>query len=177
MIVNDNEIYFSKIKDNAIIPSKREEDAGYDFYACFDEDFFVIDALSTKAIPTGIATAFSKKYYAQVEERGSTGKIGMKKSSGVIDSGYRGEWFIMTYNANNKPLIISKISAEELPENFSVDGKNYNKNEVVLYPYTKAICQAVMHEVPNLQVKEVAYDQLLKFESERGETCLGKSGK
>ena len=109
------------------IPSKKEEDAGYDFYACFEEDFFVIEALSTKAVPTGIATAFSKKYYAQVEERGSTGKVGMKKSSGVIDSGYRGEWFIMTYNANNKPLIISKIPAEELAETFEFNGKTYNK--------------------------------------------------
>ena len=65
MIVNDDEILFAKVKENAQIPSKKEEDAGYDFYACFEEDFFVIEALSTKAVPTGIATAFSKKYYAQ----------------------------------------------------------------------------------------------------------------
>ena len=177
MIVNDDEILFAKVKENAQIPSKKEEDAGYDFYACFEEDFFVIEALSTKAVPTGIATAFSKKYYAQVEERGSTGKVGMKKSSGVIDSGYRGEWFIMTYNANNKPLIISKVPAEELAETFEFNGKTYNKNEVVIYPYSKAICQVVMHVLPELKSKEVSYDEILKYESERGSSCLGASGK
>ena len=78
----------------------------------------------------------------------------MKKSSGVIDSGYRGEWFIMTYNANNKPLIISKIPAEELAETFEFNGKTYNKNEVVIYPYSKAICQVVMHVLPELKSKK-----------------------
>ena len=31
MIVNDDEILFAKVKENAQIPSKKEEDAGYDF--------------------------------------------------------------------------------------------------------------------------------------------------
>ncbi len=177
MIVYDNEIYFAKVNKDAIIPSKKDEDAGYDIYACFAEDFFVIDSFSTKAIPTGIASALSKKYYVQIEERGSTGKIGMKKSSGVIDSGYRGEWFIMTYNANSKPLVITKTPAEELAENFEINGKVYSKAQVVLYPYTKAICQAVLHEVPQLEVKEISFEDLQKIESERGSTCLGESGK
>ena len=32
-------IYFAKVKPEAKIPSKRDEDAGYDIYACFEEDF------------------------------------------------------------------------------------------------------------------------------------------
>ena len=39
---NEDKIYFAKMKEGAVIPTKREEDAGYDLYACFDEDFFVI---------------------------------------------------------------------------------------------------------------------------------------
>src|SRR5690606_33646017 len=29
-------VYFAKVKPHAIIPSKRDEDAGYDIYACVD---------------------------------------------------------------------------------------------------------------------------------------------
>ena len=30
------EIIFAKVKENAIIPSKEEENAGFDIYACWD---------------------------------------------------------------------------------------------------------------------------------------------
>ena len=56
--INDDKIYFAKMKENAIIPSKKKEDAGYDLYACFDEDYFVIEPFKTRPVPTGIACAF-----------------------------------------------------------------------------------------------------------------------
>lgn len=175
--IEENEIYFAKTKPNAIIPTKKLEDAGYDFYACFDEDFFVIEPYKTKAVPTGIATAFSSKYYAQVEERSSMAKIGIKKSGGVIDSGYRGEWLIMTYNTNTVPFIISKKPIDTLPENFTIDGKQYNKEKVILYPYQKAIAQVVMQIVPVLNSKELPYEELLEIASARGTKGFGSSNK
>ena len=175
--VEENEIYFSKIRPTAIIPSKKNEDAGYDFYADFDEDFFVIKPGQTKGIPTGIATAFSSKYYAQVEERSSMAKIGIKKSGGVIDSGYRGEYFIMTYNTNDKPFVISKKPIDELEETFEINGEKFNKENVILYPKTKAICQVVLQIVPDLQAKEISYDELKEIASERSTGAFGSSGK
>jgi len=177
MEVNENEIYFSKIRPTAIIPTKKDEDAGYDVYADFDEDFLVIEPGKTKAVTTGIATAFSNKYYAQIEERSSMAKLGIKKSGGVFDSGYRGEYMIMTYNTNDKPFIISKIAIDELGETFEVDGISYNKSDVILYPYTKAICQIVMQIVPDLQIKEIDYDKLKEIKSERMTDGFGSSGK
>ena len=38
-------IKFAKVKPNAKIPTKREEDAGYDIYACFDEDYITINCI------------------------------------------------------------------------------------------------------------------------------------
>ena len=175
--LKENEIAFAKIRETAIIPSKKLEDAGYDFYANFEEDYFVIKPHATRAVPTGIACAFSSKYYAQVEERGSTGKIGMKKSSGVMDSGYRGEYLIMTYNTNDVPLVISKIAADEMPEEFEVDGVNYKKADVIVYPYSKAVCQVVLHEVPVLEEREISYEELCSIASERGTGRFGHSGK
>ena len=175
--LKENEIVFAKIRETAIVPTKKLEDAGYDLYANFEEDYFVIKPHETRAVPTGIAIAFSSKYYAQVEERGSTGKIGMKKSSGVFDSGYRGEYLIMTYNTNDKPIVISKVAADDMPESFEVGGATYAKESVIVYPYTKAICQLVLQEVPVLEETELSYKELCSIASERGSGRFGSSGK
>lgn len=175
--VKGDEIYFAKVKDGAKIPCKKDEDAGYDLYACFDEDYFVIEAGESKPVPTGIAAAFSSKYYAQVEERSSLGKMGIKKNGGVFDSGYRGEYWIVTYNTNKKPFVISKIDIDYVPETFEVDGKTYKKSEVLLYPYAKAICQIVLQVVPQLKSNEITYDELKQIKSQRGASGFGSSGK
>ena len=78
----DEYLIFAKVKPEATIPTKREEDAGRDLYPCFDEDYILINPLETKLIPTGIATAFSPNYYAQIQERGSTGSKGIKYGAG-----------------------------------------------------------------------------------------------
>ena len=175
--IEEDKIYFAKMNKNAIIPSKKKEDAGYDVYACFDSDYFVIEPFQTKPVPTGIAGAFSNKYYAQVEERSSTGKNGIKKSAGVFDSGYRGEYLILTYNTNNKPFIITKLDFNNIPDEIVIDSKVYNKNNVIFYPYKKAICQLILHIVPDMKVEEISYDDLLLIESERGVKGFGSSGK
>jgi dUTP pyrophosphatase len=102
LTVGENDLIFAKVKPDAIIPSKREEDAGMDVYACFQEDYIIIPAHHTKMIPTGIASALNPKYYIQIEERGSTGSKGIKKSAGIIDSGFRSEWFIIISNVTNE---------------------------------------------------------------------------
>ena len=84
MKLKDNELKFAKIRETAKLPSKREEDAGFDLYADFEEDFFVIDAFETRPVPTGIAIAFSSKWYAQIEERGSMAKLGIKNRVGFL---------------------------------------------------------------------------------------------
>lgn len=164
----ENELLFAKVKKGAIIPSKEEENAGYDLYACFEEDFMVIHPLETKLIPTGIATAFNKKRYAQIQERGSTGSKGIKYGAGVIDSGYRGEWFVPITNCNNIDLIIAKKDAKlDIPEGY----------KYILYPYEKAIAQFVMIDVPVLETKEVTLEELQSIKSNRGSGALGSSGK
>ena len=72
---NNNEIYFAKIKPTAIIPSKREEDTGYDLYPCFEEDFITIKPHESKLISTGIASAFSDEYGLIFYERGHQHKL------------------------------------------------------------------------------------------------------
>ena len=117
-------------------------------------------------IPTGLYSAFCEDYYIQLVERGSTGSKGIAQRCGVIDSSYRGEWFVPITNTTDKELIISK----EIKE--TTVTKDY-----IAYPYNKAICQAVLLPVPKVEIKEISIDEFLKLESDRGTGCLGSSGK
>ena len=168
-MIYDDELYFAKVKPDAIIPSKRDEDAAYDIYACFDEDYLVIPPHQTILIPTGIATVFSSKWVALLRERGSNGSKGLAQRAGVIDSGYRGEWFVPLTNTNRVPIVIVKKGVE-LP-------LIYENSHAILYPYEKGIAQLLMVEVPKLRTKEITYEELLQFNSERGTGALGSSGK
>ena len=166
-------IKFAKVKPNAIIPSKRDEDMGFDIYACFDEDYMVINPHETKLIPTGIASACDSEYGFVVFERGSTGSKGIARRCGVIDSGYRNEWFIGLTNTTSKVIFISKLSEHE----------TYNKYygdimpESFVYPYSKAIAQALAVPVPKTTVEEISYEELQSIQSERGMGALGSSNK
>ena len=162
-------LLFAKVREGAKIPTKRDEDAGRDLYACFDEDYMIIYPHTTALVPTGIATAFSSDYYAQIQERGSTGSKGIKYSSGVIDSGYRGEWFVALTNCNDIPVIIAK-DVERAEELFSFSKK-------IVYPYSKGIAQFVMLPVPKFEEVEVTLEDLQNIKSERGTGALGSSDK
>ena len=192
-MMKDNTLLFAKVHPDAKIPAKSAGNAGYDVYACFDEDFMIIPSFSTVMIPTGIASAMSEKYYIQIEERGSTGSKGMKKSAGVIDSSYRGEWFIAITNCDRKDIFISKLPKDELFDKYGtvvaetiVNGQEkaiktkdiwYVKETTEVYPYNKAIAQAVVHEVPVMDVEEIPYNELKNIPSERGDGKLGSTGK
>ena len=165
--MNNQKIYFAKMREGAIIPSKRIEDGAFDIYACFDEDYIEIAPHETKMIGTGLASAFSTKYVAILKERGSTGTKGMGQRAGVVDSGYRGEWFVPITNHNDKILVIMKADCKAFE----------GREDVIIYPYEKGISQCIMVEVPELRTEELSYEQLLEFKSERGTGSLGSSGK
>lgn len=168
---NAMSIYFAKIVDSAIIPTKERENAGYDFYACFAEDFLVIEPYQTRLVPTGIAWASSDEFYLQIEERSGTGSKGIKRSAGVIDSGYRGEIKIAVFNATRKTLVISKLDEDKLKKLYP------EFEDAFVYPYSKAIAQGVVHRVEDMQVNEISYEELLKIPSTRGTGAWGHSGK
>lgn len=167
-------VYFAKVKPDAQIPSKRKEDAGYDIYACVEpKDVngqmiheFYCPAFETTLVPTGIAVALPNTHYFNLKhERGSTGKISMSVLAGVVDSGYRGEIFIAITPLHKDVLITSEVTNTEVGEN------------VILYPYSKAIAQGTIDLVPQVHIEVIPYEELESIESERGKTKLGESGK
>lgn len=167
------DIKFAKVRPDAKIPSKRDEDMGFDIYACFDEDFMVINPHETKLIPTGIASTCSADYGFLVFERGSTGSKGIARRCGVIDSGYRNEWFIGLTNTTDKVMFISKLTEIDTYGHYYGD----TMPESFVYPYSKAIAQALVIPVPKASVEEITYEELQGIASERGLGALGSSGK
>ena len=170
---NEKNVYFAKVKDNAIMFKKEKENAGYDIYACFDEDYIILKPLETKLIPTGIAWASSPEFYMQIEERSSTGTKAIKKSAGVVDSGYRGEIKIVIVNCSNRDLIFSNLNDEELKNKY----KDLIKEDSLIYSTKKAIAQGIIHRVEEMNEKEISYDELLKIESNRGDKGWGSTNK
>ena len=159
-------IQFAKLRENAVIPCKRDEDSDYDLYACFDEEEFVIPAFSTRLIPTGIISAFDENLGVKFEERGSNTKWCGIVQAGVIDSGYRGEWVCAMYNGNPVPVHITKAVTEV-----------QRRSDRVLVPYGKAVCQFHVREILKVAVEEVSVDAVLARTSARGAGKLGSSGK
>lgn len=169
MVIYKNALYWAKMKPDAIIPTKRDEDAGYDIYPCFKEDYIEIKPHQTKLIPTGIASVFDSSKVAILKERGSTGTKGIGQRSGVIDSGFRSEWFVPITNLNDVPLYIAKMNSISIKDLFS-------KN-CIIYPYEKAICQAIFFDLPKINSYEISYEEILKIKSERMTGKLGSSNK
>ena len=139
-------ITFGKMYDDVRVPSKRIEDAGLDIYAYFEDDYKLIPPHETVIFHTGLVSHFSSEWYIKLDERGSTGVIGIGQRAGIIDSGYRGEWMVPVTNTSEKCIIIVK-------ENHNMDNaaKKYlfgeyvykyrlrSVDDIILYPYTSAM--------------------------------------
>lgn len=188
-------IKFAKVRPDAIIPTKREEDAGFDVYANFEKDYMIIFPHETIMIPTGIAGACDSSYCFIAKERGSTGTKGLAQRCGVIDSGYRNEIFIPITNTGKTAVFILKdgVTLKDAALDYITNHPNRPSNtpprtssfwdrfidekEFLVYPYEKAIAQLLVVPVPSVAVEEITYDELKTIPSERGTGCLGSSGK
>lgn len=192
-IGNDHRMW----EDKALVRTIKEKD---------ELHFFILFPNQTFLFPTGIASSCSESYYFQIQERGSTGSKGIKYGAGVIDSSYRGEWFIPITNANSRPIAfyddkkispqpedrVSFISDENrnLYEDYlnlykenlwwSITGKEWEgfpEEDFIFYPMSKAIAQFVLLPVPKTEIEEITFEELQAIPSTRGDGALGSSGK
>ena len=162
-------VKFAKVHPDAVIPIKRREDAGYDLYPCFNNDWLEIPPFESRLVPLGIASALDEDWAFIFRERGSTGNKNIKVSAGVIDSGFNGPWFVCIYNGNKVPLFISK---------FGETGEQSPLTEhpnAILYPYDKAIAQALLIPVPDTNIEVVDYEEIKNRQTERGLGQLGST--
>lgn len=162
-----------KIKESAIIPSKREEDAGYDVYGVFEKDPYFIYPGEIYLVPLGISIEFPKDYVFYIVERSGAGSKGISTRAGVIDSGYRGEIKTPLNNVTDKLQVFTNLSEDELRDKHSEMLKGFEE-DLVIYPQTKAIAQGLLLYCPHVEVEEA---EELDISSSRGEGGFGSSGK
>nr|DAN37264.1 MAG TPA: dUTPase [Caudoviricetes sp.] len=160
-----DDIKFARKDSSVKFPTKRDEDGCYDVYAHITEDF-IIPSHTNELVPTGLYSAFDKKYRIAVRERGSNTKANMIVMAGQIDSGYRGEWFVSIYNGCNKDIVLSN----------DVD-RVFNNDNVIYVPTSKAIAQFAVEYVPVVNLSEISVEELQKIDSDRGIGALGSSNK
>ena len=168
-------LYFARLTEDAILPTKSEEDAGYDMYASIKPEHYEIEGDvreqylekgKVNFVKTGIASAMSDDYFFSLKsERSSVAKHGLTVLAGVIDSGYRGEIALMVV-----PLVKDVLISDQADEVEEYD-------DLIIYPLTRAIAQGVLLPVPKVEVKELSYEDLLDIKSERGDKGWGSSGK
>lgn len=192
MEIKENELYFAKVKPNASIPIKREEDAGFDCYTC-ETETIVIAPGETRMIDTGLAIACNKAYFPKFFDKGGMGSKGIIVGAGVGDSGYRDGYFVPLINTSkDQYLIITNQSQEEIDDSthfyltnnifykLTVDNFYLNsipKENCIIKPLSKAIVQFVILPVPKMETKEISWEDLKNIKSERGLGKLGSSGK
>ncbi len=97
-------IQLKKLKENALLPTRGSEHAaGYDLYACLEEDMLIAPGQTAK-IGTGLAVAVPEGFFGAVFARsGLASKEGLRPANcvGVCDSDYRGEYIIALHNDSN----------------------------------------------------------------------------
>lgn len=102
-------IKFTRLRDNAIIPTKgSKEAAGFDLYACLDAPV-TINPGETRLIGTGLAFELPKNTFAGIFARsGLATKKGLAPANkvGVCDSDYRGEYLVGLHNHSSVPATV-----------------------------------------------------------------------
>lgn len=189
MKITGNELFFAKTMETAIIPSKREEDAGYDIYVGDRTQTIVIAPNTLGTIDSGIATAYSDNYSTVAFDKSGFGKENIKICGGVYDSGYRGPYYINLANMNSdKYFILSTQNQEEIEKckyfdlikkEFTNDYTNdcITKDKCIIKDIKKSVTQILVLPIPKMEVQELSYDELKKIESKRGTGWCGSSRK
>lgn len=94
-------IKFKKLRSTTILPHySRKGDAAMDIYSCEDKTLVPGE---TYKFSTGFATEFPEDYVCLIYRRsGMAAKPVVPIGVGVIDSNYRGEWFIPVINLSKE---------------------------------------------------------------------------
>lgn len=176
---------FTTYRTSAMIPTKNSpEDAGYDVYLDFPEDFSYklngeevkawndgilevrLKHLTTNLLPTGVGVKVDKRFYTDwANERGSTGKLGMSLLSGIVDSNYRGEVFL-----DILPLVKDVVITNSYSDVKETD-------DTIYFPYNKAVAQMIPRQSLQLRDYVMELEDFKRDVTNRGDNKLGSTDK
>lgn len=144
---------FAKMTEEAVIPKyAKPGDAGMDLYALTGQ---VIPGNARGVlIKTGLKVWLPEGYELQVRPRsGMSAKTSIRVANapGTVDEEYTGEICVICDNLSNQDFII--------------DTDN------------RRIAQAVIKEVPKIQVEEISIEEMEQRTTERGDNGFGSTGR
>jgi len=103
-------IDIKKLREGARIPTRGSASAaGYDLYACLEEDSVVIAPHTTYKVGTGLSIAVPEGYFGAIFARsGLAAKQGLRPANcvGVADADYRGEYIVALHNDGEQPQAV-----------------------------------------------------------------------
>lgn len=103
-------VFVKRLNNKAIIPTKgSKQAAGYDLYACLEEDEITILPHTTAMIGTGLAFSIPYGFFGGIYARsGLASKQNLRPANcvGVVDSDFRGEVKVALHNDGNEPRTI-----------------------------------------------------------------------
>jgi dUTP pyrophosphatase len=107
----DVTIQFNKSRTHAQLPFySNPGDAGFDILAClYDEQPMKILPGETGKIPTGLISEIPKGWLVSIRPRSGLAanhSLTIQNAPGTIDSGYRGEWYILLRNEGVKTYFV-----------------------------------------------------------------------
>lgn len=151
----------------AIMPSKKEEDSGFDVYTVQEEDVMLLHGEKFN-FNSGLIMEIEKEWGIFFWEKGGFGNKNLSLRAGLTDSGYRDELVILVTNTDPKPVI------------FTRDPKKYADVEklgkVTIVDLNKALTQIVIMYTPHITPIECKSKDGLSS-SERGTGKFGSTGK
>lgn len=131
---------------------QKDGDVGLDLACTLDapeyDGTFTVRPGERRLLPTGIRIELPEGYWASIEARSSTSKLGLIVPKGVIDEGYRGEMFAQVMNVGKEAVTIR-------------DGQR--------------IIQLIIHKRHIKDFNIIEVDELSP--SERGEDGFGSTGR
>jgi len=101
-------IPFQKLSEKAKVPTQATySDAGYDLYSA--DEAYVLAPGERKLFKTNISTAIPHGYYGRIAPRSWLAyKHGIDVLAGVIDSGYRGDIWVILINFGTEDFPVNE---------------------------------------------------------------------
>lgn len=100
-------IKFKRLNNEAKLPAYAHEgDAGFDVCCCEEK---TLAPGERYVFATGLASEIPLGYFVLLKDRSSVAsKNGVHVLAGIIDSGYRGEWFFCLVNLSKKNFVVKE---------------------------------------------------------------------
>lgn len=149
----------------AKLPSKKDENSGYDIYTTQQEDVVLLHG-EKHNFDTGIKTEVPNDWGLILKEKGGMGNNNIGLRAGVVDAGYRGQVVVIMTNEDPKPVVFTRN-----PENYEALQAT---GKATIINLNKAITQMMLVFTPHGEIVQCEEKDLT--DSERKEGKFGSTG-